>query len=73
MSVENSKVSKFEGKVQDVQDDIESRVRSLQTGSYARILKMARKPTKAQFRQTMIVCGIGMFILGLFGFYNELR
>ena len=68
MSVANSKVSKFEEKVQDVQDDIESRVRSLQTGSYARILKMARKPTKAQFRQTMIVCGIGMFILGLFGF-----
>ena len=58
----------YEEKVQDVQDDIESRVRSLQTGSYARILKMARKPTKAQFRQTMIVCGIGMFILGLFGF-----
>ena len=68
MSVEDSKVNKVEEKFQDWQDDIESRVRSLQTGSYARILKMARKPTKVQFRQTMIVCGIGMFILGLFGF-----
>jgi protein translocase SEC61 complex gamma subunit len=34
----------------------------------ARILKMARKPSKQEFRQTIIVCGIGMFILGLIGF-----
>ncbi|MEE3113343.1 MAG: protein translocase SEC61 complex subunit gamma, partial [Candidatus Thermoplasmatota archaeon] len=44
------------------------RVRSLQTGSYARILKMARKPSKQEFRQTVIVCGIGMFVLGAIGF-----
>jgi protein transport protein SEC61 subunit gamma-like protein len=68
MSVENSKVNKVEEKFQDWQDDIEGRVRSLQTGSYARILKMARKPSPSQFRQTLIVCGIGMLILGLFGF-----
>jgi len=34
----------------------------------ARILKMARKPSKQEFRQTVIVCGIGMFILGAIGF-----
>ena len=38
------------------------------TGSYARILKMARKPSKEEFRQTVIVCGIGMFVLGGIGF-----
>ena len=68
MAVENSNVSVVEEKVQDWQDEIESRVRSLQTGSYARILKMARKPYKEEFRQTVIVCGIGMFVLGGIGF-----
>jgi protein translocase SEC61 complex gamma subunit len=29
---------------------------------------MARKPSKQEFRQTVIVCGIGMFILGAIGF-----
>ena len=52
MAVENSNVGVVEEKVQDWQDEIESRVRSLQTGSYARILKMARKPSKEEFRQT---------------------
>ena len=40
----------------------------LQTGCYARILKMARNPSKREFRQTVIVCGIGMFVLGAIGF-----
>ena len=57
-----------EEKVQGWQDEIEGRVRGLQTGSYARILKMARKPSKQEFRQTVIVCGIGMFVLGAIGF-----
>ena len=54
--------------MQGWQDEIEGRVRSLQTGSYARILKMARKPSMQEFRQTVIVCGIGMFVLGAIGF-----
>ena len=68
MAVENSNVGVVEEKVQDWQDEIESRVRSLQTGSYARILKMARKPSKEEFRQTVIVSGIGRFVLGGIGF-----
>ena len=31
-------------------------------------MKMARKPSKQEFRQTVIVCGIGMFVLGFIGF-----
>ena len=68
MAVERSHVGPIEELAQSWQDEIEGRVRSLQTGSYARILKMARKPSKQEFRQTVIVCGIGMFLLGAIGF-----
>ncbi|SVC67785.1 uncharacterized protein METZ01_LOCUS320639 [marine metagenome] len=68
MAVERSKVSPIEEMAQSWQDEIEGRVRGLQTGSYARILKMAKKPSKQEFRQTIIVCGIGMFVLGAIGF-----
>ena len=68
MAIESSNVGPIEETVQSWQDEIEGRVRSLQTGSYARILKMARKPSKQEFRQTVIVCGIGRFILGAIGF-----
>ena len=68
MSVESSNVGAVEETVQGRQDGIEGRIKGLQTGSYARILKMARKPSKQEFRQTVIVCGIGMLVLGLIGF-----
>ena len=68
MGVESSNVSVVEDTVQGWQDGIEGRIKGLQTGSYARILKMARKPSKQEFRQTVIVCGIGMLVLGLIGF-----
>ena len=68
MAIESSNVGPIEDTVQGWQDEIEGRVRSLQPGSYARILKMARKPSKQEFRQTVIVCGIGMFVLGAIGF-----
>ena len=68
MAVENSKVGPIEELAQSWQDEIEGRVKGLQTGSYARILKMAKKPSKQEFRQTVIVCGIGMLVLGLIGF-----
>ena len=68
MGVESSNVGVVEDTVQGWQDGIEGRIKGLQTGSYARILKMARKPSKQEFRQTVIVCGIGMLVLGLIGF-----
>ena len=68
MAVENSNVGRVEELAQSWQDEIEWRVKGLQTGSYARILKMAKKPSKQEFRQTVIVCGIGMFVLGAIGF-----
>jgi len=68
MAVEKTNVSPIEELAQSWQDEIEGRVKGLQTGSYARILKMAKKPSKQEFRQTIIVCGIGMFVLGAIGF-----
>ena len=60
--------SSFEDRVQGWQDGIESGIRGLGKGSWARIIKMARKPSSLEFRQTCIVCGIGMFVLGFIGF-----
>ena len=68
MAVERSNVGPLEELAQSWQDEIEGRVKGLQTGSYARILKMAKKPSKQEFRQTIIVCGIGMLVLGAIGF-----
>jgi len=31
-------------------------------------LRMARKPTPQEFKQTSIICGIGLFVLGFIGF-----
>ena len=58
----------FEDRVQVWQASIESGIRGFGKGSWARIIKMARKPSSLEFRQTCIVCGIGMFILGFIGF-----
>ncbi|MDP6888618.1 MAG: protein translocase SEC61 complex subunit gamma [Candidatus Thalassarchaeaceae archaeon] len=58
----------FEDRVQGWQDGLESGIRGLGKGSWARIIKMARKPSSLEFRQTCIVCGIGMFVLGFIGF-----
>ncbi|MCS5534327.1 MAG: protein translocase SEC61 complex subunit gamma [Candidatus Poseidoniales archaeon] len=60
--------SPFEDRIQTWQDSIESGIRGFGKGSWARIIKMARKPSSLEFRQTCIVCGIGMFVLGLIGF-----
>ena len=58
----------FEERVQAVQDKIEGGFRRLGRHPWARILRMARKPSKQEFVQTTIICGIGMFGLGFIGF-----
>ena len=68
MSGETAEKRSFEDKVQDRQDWIESQFRRISRGSWARIIRMARKPTPQEFKQTCIICGIGMFVLGGIGF-----
>ena len=68
MSDDNEQTSSFEDKVQAKQDAIEAQFRKISRGSWARILRMARKPTPQEFKQTSIICGIGLFVLGFIGF-----
>lgn len=68
MSDEKGEKKSFEDIVQDKQDAIEAQFRKVSRGSWARILRMARKPTPQEFKQTTIICSIGLFILGLIGF-----
>ena len=68
MSDENDQTRSFEDKVQDRQDAIEAQFRKTSRGSWARIIRMARKPTPQEFKQTSIICGIGLFVLGFIGF-----
>ena len=58
----------FEDRVQAVQDKIEGGFRRIGRHPWARILRMARKPSKQECTQTSIICGIGMVILGFIGF-----
>ena len=64
MSNETSEKRSFEERVQDRQDWIESQFRRISRGSWARIIRMARKPSAQEFKQTSIICGIGLFVLG---------
>ena len=68
MSDEKSESRSFEDVVQDRQDWIEAQFRKISRGSWARIIRMARKPTPQEVKQTSIVCGIGLFVLGAIGF-----
>ena len=68
MSDEKSESRSFEDVVQDRQDWIEAQFRKISRGSWARIIRMARNPTPQEFKQTSIVCGIGLFVLGAIGF-----
>ena len=68
MSDENIQSRSFEDNAQDRQDAIESQFRKISRGSWARIIRMARKPTPQEFKQTSIICGIGLFVLGVIGF-----
>ena len=61
MSEENSKVEGF-------QDKIESKFRNIGKGKYGRILKMARTPTRDEYRKTVTITGIGIIVLGAVGF-----
>ena len=52
----------------EVQDDIESRVRSIGKGKYGRVLKMARTPAWDEYKKIVAITGIGIIIIGAVGF-----
>ena len=52
----------------EVQEDIESRVRSIGKGKYGRVLKMARTPGWDEYKKIVAITGIGILIIGALGF-----
>jgi protein transport protein SEC61 subunit gamma-like protein len=58
----------IEEKASGVQDDIESKFRNLGKGRYGRILRMARRPDKQEYKRIVMITGIGIIVLGAVGF-----
>lgn len=56
-------------KTPDFQDRIGSISRFLGRGKYSRIINMARTPTDAEYKRTIVITGIGIIILGAIGFF----
>ena len=57
-----------EDKLVEVQDRIERKVGGIGKGKYARIVKMARKPTKDEYIKVLLITGFVITLLGLLGF-----
>jgi protein transport protein SEC61 subunit gamma-like protein len=58
----------IENKAEDFQSNVESKVGGLGKGKYGRILKMARTPTREEYKKTCYIAALGMLILGAVGF-----
>ena len=50
------------------QQKIESKIKHVGRGKYGRVLKMSRKPTSDEYSKTLIITGIGIFLIGGLGF-----
>jgi protein transport protein SEC61 subunit gamma-like protein len=57
-----------EGKASDVQDNLESKFRSIGKGRYGRVIRMAHRPNKDEYKRIVLITGIGIVILGAVGF-----
>jgi len=51
-----------------VQDKIEEKAGKIGKGKFGRILKMARKPDKEEYRKTLLIVVIGILLIGGLGF-----
>ena len=58
----------IEGKASDIQDDVETKFRSIGKGRYGRVLRMARRPDKDEYKKIVMITGIGILIIGAAGF-----
>ena len=50
------------------QEWLEDKARGLGRGKYARVIKMAVKPTEEEYSKSLLITGIGIVIVGLAGF-----
>ena len=54
---------------QEIQDDLESKIRNLGKGKYGRILQMAHTPDRDEDLKTSKISAIGIIVLGALGFF----
>ncbi|MFG1450451.1 MAG: protein translocase SEC61 complex subunit gamma [Thermoplasmataceae archaeon] len=59
----------LDDKMFEIQDRIERKMGGIGHGKYARILRMARKPTRDEYTKVLLITGIGIVFLGLIGFF----
>jgi protein transport protein SEC61 subunit gamma-like protein len=58
----------IEEKASEVQGDLESKFRNIGKGRYGRVLRMAHRPNKDEYRRIVLITGAGILILGAVGF-----
>lgn len=59
----------IDDKLLDFQEKIERRIGGIGKGKYARIIKMAKKPSRDEYLKVILITGAGIAILGLLGFF----
>lgn len=57
-----------EAKAEEIQNGFESKMGNLGKGKYGRILKMARTPSREEYKKTCYIAALGMILLGVVGF-----
>ncbi|KAA8921913.1 MAG: protein translocase SEC61 complex subunit gamma [Thermoplasma sp.] len=58
----------IEDKAEEIQQNLERRFSSIGKGKYARILRMARKPTRDEYIKVLVITAVGLLIIGGVGF-----
>lgn len=57
-----------DNRAEEIQSNIESKVGGLGKGKYGRILRMARTPSREEYKKTCYIAAIGIILLGVVGF-----
>ena len=57
-----------DGKAEQIQKGLESKMGGFGRGKYGRILQMAHTPDKEEFLKTSKISALGIIVLGLVGF-----
>ncbi len=57
-----------ESTYEELQDEFEFKARGFGKGKYGRIMKMARTPSRDEYRKTVYITAIGIILIGAVGF-----
>jgi len=58
----------IEAKAEEIQESFEAKTKNLGRGKYGRILKMARTPTRDEYKKTAYIAALGIIVIGAVGF-----